>query len=112
RWAASDKPLLVGNEFLRFGPRKPAIQQGQEIDLVVRLGETAKKLPPEALAAVRIFRQPPGKAEDPVSLRARPHPESRPRDVETKLWRSWPTLFLFLTLLTLEWAGRKWAGLP
>ena len=31
---------------------------------------------------------------------------------ETKLWRSWPTLLLFVALLTLEWAGRKWAGLP
>ena len=47
RWAASDKPLLVGNEFLRFGPRKPAVPQGQEVEMVVRLRETAKKLPPE-----------------------------------------------------------------
>jgi hypothetical protein len=209
RWGASDKPLLVGNEFLRFGPRKPATPQGQEVELVARLSETARKLPPNALAAVRIFRQVPGKADEPVSLTALTHPESRPREleakvrdlppgqyvaelaipdlgeqlngppgadgrpgplrvtfavspremtemselavnlplleelaaksggkvfmpetvaglaelvtqrqatrterVESKLWRSWPTLLLFLALLTLEWAGRKWAGLP
>jgi hypothetical protein len=209
RWAASDQPLLVGNEFLRFGPRKPAIAQGQEVDLVVRLSETAKKLPANALAAVRVFRQTPGKADEALSLTALTHPESRPRELgaklrdlppgqyvaelaipdlgdqvngppgadgrpaplrvpfavtprettemselalnlplleelaaksggkvftpetatglaelltqrqatrtertETKLWRSWPTLFLFLALLTLEWVGRKWAGLP
>src|SRR5205823_107569 len=44
RWAASDKPLLIGNEFLRFGPRRPAVPQGQEVDLVARLSETARKL--------------------------------------------------------------------
>lgn len=209
RWAASDKPLLVGNEFLRFGPRKPITPQGQEVDLVVRLSETAKKLSPDALAAVRVFRQAPGKADEAVALTALTRPESRPRELEAKLrdlspgqyvaelaipdlgnqmngppgadgrptplrvpfavtprettemsdlalnqplleelaaksggkvftpetaaglaelltqrqatrtehaemklWRSWPTLFLFLALLTLEWAGRKWAGLP
>lgn len=208
RWAASDKPLLVGNEFLRVGPRKPAVPQGQDVDLVVRLSETAKKLAPNALAAVRVFRQTPGKADEPVTLMALTRPESRPRELEAKLrdlppgqyvaelaipdlgeqlngpgvdgrpgplrapfavtprettemsdlavnlplleelaaksggkvftpetagnlaellthrqatrtertemklWRSWPTLFLFLALLTLEWAGRKWAGLP
>jgi len=208
RWAASDKPLLVGNEFLRFGPRKPAVPQGQDVELVVRLSETAKKLPPNALAAVRVFRQRPGKVDEAVTLTGLTQPESRPRELEAKLrdlppgqyvaelaipdlgeqaiavgadgrpgplrapfavsprettemnelalnlplleelaaksggkvftpetaggladllkqrqatrteraemklWRSWPTLFLFVALLTLEWAGRKWAGLP
>jgi hypothetical protein len=32
--------------------------------------------------------------------------------VETKLWQAWPTLAVFLTLLTIEWLTRKWAGLP
>ena len=37
---------------------------------------------------------------------------TRTERTEMKLWRSWPTLLLFVALLTLEWAGRKWAGLP
>jgi hypothetical protein len=31
---------------------------------------------------------------------------------ETRLWQAWPTLAVFLALVTLEWLGRKWAGLP
>ena len=30
----------------------------------------------------------------------------------TPLWEWWPTLLLILGLLTVEWVGRKWAGLP
>jgi hypothetical protein len=32
--------------------------------------------------------------------------------METRLWQAWPTLAVFLALLTLEWVARKWAGLP
>jgi len=28
------------------------------------------------------------------------------------LWEWWPTLLVILGLLTMEWVGRKWAGLP
>ncbi len=31
---------------------------------------------------------------------------------EKGLWQLWWTLAIFLTLLTAEWVGRKWAGLP
>ena len=31
---------------------------------------------------------------------------------ERKLWQWWPTLVLFVVLLTVEWVGRKLAGLP
>jgi hypothetical protein len=31
---------------------------------------------------------------------------------EHGLWQAWGTLVLLLGLLTAEWAGRKWAGLP
>jgi hypothetical protein len=34
------------------------------------------------------------------------------RPTEHKLWQSWTTLVLVLVLLTLEWVGRKLAGLP
>ena len=36
----------------------------------------------------------------------------RARPAENKLWQWWPLLVLLLSLLTLEWVGRKWAGLP
>jgi hypothetical protein len=32
--------------------------------------------------------------------------------VETRLWRSWWALAAFVGLMSLEWVGRKWAGLP
>jgi hypothetical protein len=31
---------------------------------------------------------------------------------ERGLWQEWGTLVFFLLLLTAEWVGRKWAGLP
>jgi hypothetical protein len=31
---------------------------------------------------------------------------------ERGLWQEWLTLVLFLVLITVEWIGRKWAGLP
>jgi hypothetical protein len=31
---------------------------------------------------------------------------------ERGLWQQWPTLVVFLVLITAEWVGRKWAGLP
>jgi hypothetical protein len=31
---------------------------------------------------------------------------------EHRLWEWWPTLALFLLLLTAEWVARKWVGLP
>jgi hypothetical protein len=34
------------------------------------------------------------------------------RPTEHKLWQSWATLVIVLLLLTLEWIGRKLAGLP
>jgi len=37
---------------------------------------------------------------------------TRTHRTELKLWQSWWTLAAFLTLLTLEWVSRKWAGLP
>jgi hypothetical protein len=209
RWAASDTPLLTGNEFVRFGPRKPITEQGGEVEVGVRLGEQAKKLPANATAVVRIVRTrdgqldeqtaqvnlqpvegrprefqakvrdlPPGRyaaelvipelgeqlltppgadgkrspLRAPFSISERPSTEMidvatnlplleeiaaksggkvftaenateladllaqktaiREFRNDTKLWEAWPTLVVFLALLTLEWLARKWAGLP
>jgi hypothetical protein len=85
RWAASDKPLLTGNEFIRFGPRKPVVEQGQEVEIGVRFSELARKLAPEAAAAVRVFRLRPDKPDEPVALVNLQRPEARPREMDAKL---------------------------
>jgi hypothetical protein len=41
-----------------------------------------------------------------------PQLDQASRATEHKLWQSWATLFIVLLLLTLEWIGRKLAGLP
>jgi hypothetical protein len=209
RWAAADAPLLTGNEFVRFGPRKPVIEQGSEVEIGVRFSEQAKRLAAGAPAAVRIIRikdgqpeegagqvnllriearpremeaklrdlppgkyvaelvipdlsaqllGPPGPDGKPTPLRAPFTVSARPSTelidlatnlplleeiaaksggkvftaenaaeladllaqktavrefrTDTKLWEAWPTLVVFLVLLTLEWLARKWAGLP
>lgn len=206
RWAAADKPLVAGNDRVRFGTRDPVYRQGQEVELVVRLGEGVRALGPGALAGARILREAaPGKEEAvalvPLAPReAQPRVlEGRLRDLpagaysvelaipdladqiggadgqgakpratftvtapdseemvelsanlplleelaaksggkvfgpenvqelidllthqagmrwhhtETRLWEWWPSLALFLLLLTAEWLARKWAGLP
>jgi hypothetical protein len=211
RWAASEKPLAVGNEYVRFGTREPVYRHGQEVDLTVRLAEQAGVLRPEAMAGARVLRQgnAPGDPEEAVALvpltrrPAQPRVlEGRLRDLpagqyaielvipdleeklrgptrpdgksgklrapftvvpadedemielatnwplleelaaksggqvftpenaaelvklltsqvsrrehhtEHRLWQWWVTLAILLGLLTLEWIGRKWAGLP
>lgn len=206
RWASSDKLLEGGNRFVRFGTGKPMYEPGQEIDVVVRLGEDVK-LKPDTPARAKLFkvvgekeeavavvplapreghprvlegrvkdlppgdyrvepdipdladklREPPG-VESPKAGQARfqisppdnqelvelamnrklldavaaesggrvftadevpqliqrltQEASRREKPVENKLWQWWPLLVLLMVLLTLEWAGRKWAGLP
>lgn len=209
RWAATDKPLVGGNEHIRFGTQAPVYRPGQEVELVVRLGDEVRPLGPGALAGARILRQVAGGKEEGVALvplaprtaqprvlegrvrdltpgqyaielaipeladrlTAPPGPEGQPgklrasftvttadneemvelaanlplleelaaksggrvfqpenarelvdllaqqatvrwHHTETRLWEWWPTLGLFLLLVTAEWVGRKWAGLP
>jgi hypothetical protein len=211
RWAASDKPLVTGNSFLRFGMPQPVYRQGDEIKVVARFNEALGQLPPNLLAGARIIRLPdrPDGAEKVEALvplarhRAQPRVlegqvsslppgryavelaipafadkllgpavEGQPRkplraevtvlppdskemvDLETdwdalkalatssggkvytpenvgelveklakesvphvehheqRLYQWWVMLALVVALLTMEWAGRKWAGLP
>lgn len=209
RWAASDKPLVAGNDHVRFGTREPAYRQGQEVELVVRLGDSVSPLRADGLAGARILRRtaegkeeavalvpldrreaqprvlegrvrdlpagqyavelaipelgdllqgPPGPDGTPAPLRATfavTPPDSEetvelaanwplleevasksggrvfaPEEAaalvdlltqrssirehlqENKLWQWWGTLAVCLLLLTAEWVGRKWVGLP
>jgi hypothetical protein len=199
RWAATDKPLVAGNEFVRFGTHDPVYPQGQEVELVVRLGDRLPPLGTGALTGARVLRVTGDGKEEAVALvsltrkeaqarvlegRLRDLPAgnyrmelampeladkvaglraaftvtpsdsdemielaanwplleelaaksggrvfapehatelvdllasqvvTRPRYSERRLWEWWPTLLVLLLLLTLEWVGRKWLGLP
>jgi hypothetical protein len=87
RWAASDKPLITGNEFLRFGTRDAVYRHGQDVDLVVRLTDEAGPLAPDALAAARVLRQKDGPdgGEESVALVPLGRREAQPRVLEGKL---------------------------
>lgn len=207
RWAASDKPLVAGNDAVRFGTRAPVYQQGQEIDITVRLGDNVPPLPADARPEASILLLNPSEklaASVPLSPRegqprvlegklrdlpagqyavelaipeladklpTSPGPDGKSMKVrapftvsppdstelvelgtnlplleeiaaksggrvftpenaaelaellvkrgishelhhEQRLWQWWGTLLVVLVLLTAEWAGRKWAGLP
>jgi hypothetical protein len=86
RWAASDKPLVGGNDAVRFGTRGAVFPQGQPVDIVVRLAEEIKPLAPDALAGARILRQPdggkPGAPEEAVVVVPLKRKEAQPRLLE------------------------------
>jgi hypothetical protein len=86
RWAASDKPLIAGNDHVRFGTREPVYPQGGEVDVVVRLGEDVKPLGANAAAQARIVRvddkNPTEAAVGLVPLKAL---EAQPRLLEGRI---------------------------
>jgi hypothetical protein len=82
RWAAADTPLLTGNEFVRFGPRKPVIEQGGDVEISVRFSEQAKRLAPGATAAVRIVRTRDGQPDDGIAQIDLQRMEARPREMQ------------------------------
>jgi hypothetical protein len=86
RWAASDKPLVAGNEFLRFGTPEPVFKQGQEVEINVRLAEQTGPLGPDALAGARVLRQGAGdKGEQAVALVPLKRREAQPRVLDGKI---------------------------
>src|SRR5262249_5452871 len=85
RWAATDKPLVTGNEYVRFGMREPIYRAGQEIELIVRLSDLARSLGPDALAGARLYRLQDGKPEENAGLIPLSRREHRPRELEAKL---------------------------
>lgn len=85
-WAASDKPLVAGNEYVRFGTREPVYKKNQEVDLVVRLADEVTQLRPEALAGARILRVDDAKATDhAVAVAPLTRKEAQPRVLEGKI---------------------------
>jgi hypothetical protein len=86
RWAASDKPLVTGNDFVRFGTRDAVYRHGQDIDLVVRLAEEAGQLGANSVTAARVLRLKDGKGgEESVALVPLGRREADARVLEGKL---------------------------
>lgn len=75
RWAASDRALVAGNDFVRFGSREPVYRADQELELVVRFSDKVKNLKKDAMAGARLWHKPKGGPETAVGLMPlRPHP--------------------------------------
>lgn len=88
RWAAADKPLVAGNQQVRFGTRDAIYRQGQEIDLLVRLGGEASRLPLKTLAGARIVRQPsenPDASTNAIALVPLARREAQPHVLEGRI---------------------------
>jgi hypothetical protein len=86
RWAAADKPLVTGNEFVRFGTRDAVYRHGQDIDLVVRLADEAGQLGANAVTAARVLRLKDGNAgEESIALVPLNRREAQQRVLEGKL---------------------------
>jgi hypothetical protein len=86
RWAAADKPLIAGNENVRFGSREPVYRQGQEVDVVVRLGDDVAPPRPDSLAGARVIRaDDKNPSEDAVALVPLKHADAQPRVLEGKV---------------------------
>jgi hypothetical protein len=86
RWAAADKPLTTGNEHVRFGTPQPVYRQGQEVEVVVRLGEEVGTLKSDMVAGARIIRKDPRtQKEDAVALVPLNRREAQPRVLDGKV---------------------------
>jgi hypothetical protein len=87
RWASAEKPLVTGNEFLRFGTPQPIYRANDQIDIVTRLADRLGQVKPNLLAGARLIRlpdKPEGKevATALVQLSARP---AEPRVLDGKV---------------------------
>jgi hypothetical protein len=86
RWAAADKPLIAGNDNVRFGSREPVYRHGQDVDVVVRLSDEVTPPRPDSLAGARIIRaDDKNPSEDAVALVPLKHPDAQPRVLEGKV---------------------------
>jgi hypothetical protein len=84
-WAAADKPLVAGNDHVRFGTREPVYRQGAEIDLVARLSDNEKPLPADALAGARVLHILGEGKEEPSALIPLKRKPAQPRLLEAKV---------------------------
>lgn len=106
RWAASDKPLMTGNDYLRFGTSQPIYSRDEEVKITVRLNEELGPLKPDLLAAARILK--PGKIDEnekAVALVPLSRREAQPRVLEGRL-RDLPPGEYAIELVMPDYADR------
>jgi hypothetical protein len=82
RWAASDKPLVTGNAFVRFGTPQAVHGHGEPVKVRVRLTEEFGNIPRDLVARARIVRRDKGKKETAVALVPLKRREFQPRVLE------------------------------
>jgi hypothetical protein len=86
RWAASDKPLMTGNDFIRFGTSQPVYGRDEEVQVIVRLNEELGPIKPDLLAAARILKVgESGQPEKAVALLPLGRKEAQPRVLEGRV---------------------------
>jgi hypothetical protein len=80
-------PLVVGNEFVRFGTPQPVYRPGDVVDVVARLNDALGTLRPDLLVGGRILRLPEGKdgREESVALVPLGKRAGQPRVFEGKV---------------------------
>ena len=98
RWAASDRPLITGNEFLRFGTREPVYRADQEVEMLVRLSEKVRKLGDETLAGAKLYRKTPDGKEEYVGITPLKKNAANPKEL-TAQQRDLPAGEYFIELL-------------
>ncbi len=106
RWAASDKPLMTGNDFIRFGTPQPIYSRDEEVKITVRLNEELGPIKPDLLAAARILQSgKSGQAEKAVALVPLSRREAQPRVLEGKI-RDLPSGEYGIELVMPEYADK------
>jgi hypothetical protein len=86
RWAASDKPLMSGNEYLRFGTPQPVYSREEEVPIVVRVNEEVGPMKTDLLAGARIvIPGGPNEKERAVALVPLSRRPAQPRVLEGKI---------------------------
>ncbi|MFO0878109.1 MAG: hypothetical protein U0840_12230 [Gemmataceae bacterium] len=86
RWAAADRPLVVGNQFVRFGTPQPVYRPGEPVEVVARLADSLGKLRTDLVAGARVLKLDEGKdGERPVALAPLDRRSGQPRVLESKL---------------------------
>jgi hypothetical protein len=82
-WAAADKALGSGNDYVRFGTTRPVYRKGERPEVVVRLGDELGAIKADLLAGARILRQKgPNEKEEAVALVPLTRRAAQPRVLE------------------------------
>jgi hypothetical protein len=83
RWAASDKPLLTSNDFIRFGTPQPIYSREEDVKIVAHLNEELGPIKPNLLAAARVVKSGKGsESERAVALVPLSQRAAQPRVLE------------------------------